>query len=316
MALVAVLALPALQVSRESSRKQLCRDRIARIGLALHAYHDAHATFPPGFVLGENGTYHGWGWSAMAAGTMQIKGFVAPDFDRGLTSDAAQFLPEFRCPSDLSSSRLEQATLVTGGVTDWRVATATARADKVFPRSNYFGMASFLKSEAGGITLDAPGVPPASGPHVNNASLGNFGTESDAAHHYCDTNNFFGVFGQNSRTRINDIVDGVSNVSMVGERYAPADDTAGTIGHGTWLGTSDCSTASGLSMILGDASLPINTGWASKTATTGYGSLHDQGAFFLIADGSVRFLSNKMDLPAYRKLSDYSDGYRYWEGSF
>lgn len=45
--LVAIL-LPAVQQAREAARSAQCRNNAKQISVALHNYHEAHSTFPPG----------------------------------------------------------------------------------------------------------------------------------------------------------------------------------------------------------------------------------------------------------------------------
>ena len=42
--------------------------------------------------------------------------------------------------------------------------------------------------------------------------------------------------------------------------------------------------------------------------TTGFGSLHTGGAFYLMGDGSVRFINDGIDLATYRSLGAINDG--------
>jgi prepilin-type N-terminal cleavage/methylation domain-containing protein len=74
------LLLPAVQAAREAARRIQCANHFKQVGVALHNYHTAHKTFPPGMMMwhpqtgaacgtpillhpGQSG-YLGFSWSA------------------------------------------------------------------------------------------------------------------------------------------------------------------------------------------------------------------------------------------------------------
>ncbi|MBC8115186.1 MAG: DUF1559 domain-containing protein [Candidatus Saccharimonas sp.] len=321
LTLLVAFLLPAVQQSREAARRTQCKNQLKQLGMALHNYHDNHKLFPPGYVTSVDGVYHGWGWEFM----------IMPDLDaspwsyemRGIIPGGLQALPthyyvsavlaNFRCPSDPGSAHVEHAIVCTSLVVDGVVTPGTFDWKNHFGRSNYFGNAGYLQHEVGGLKPDASGEPPATEPFVNAGSIGNSGSTFSVPHRYLDQKNFRGVFGQNSNIGIREMIDGSSNVFMVGERYTPTHSNAGSIGHGILIGVPDCTTAAGLAMALGDTSIKLNAGSHQRAETTGFGSSHSGGAHFLMADGTVRFVTNSIDIQIYRELSIIDDNFKIWE---
>ncbi len=104
-----------------------------------------------------------------------------------------------------------------------------------------------------------------------------------------------GVFFTRSSIRTSSITDGTSSTLAIGERGIDSDLAWG------WsiCGGMECehylSTQVGLSPA---KNLPAGSG-----VETHFSSWHTGGAYFLLADGHVRFLSNNIDYNTYRNLS-------------
>lgn len=316
LAIVAILIsllLPAVQQAREAARRTQCKNHLKQFGLGLHNYHDTFGMFPFGYVLNLDGPYLGWGWGTQVLPFLDCSPlYNGLDFNRGLEygyddPSLNHQLPPFRCPSNQATPLVAHAFVVTIDVEEGVITPGTIDAAQILNRSDYFGMAGFLQAEAGGIEHDASSEPPAQEPYLNAGSLGNSGHPFSPGHRYCDQKSFRGIFGQNTCVKISEIKDGTANVAMLGERYSPKSTTAGSVGHGTWVGVPDCSTAAGLAMALGDTSIRLNAGVRLHAQTTGFGSEHVGGTHFQLADGSVRFISEKIDLATYRNLSTIDD---------
>ena len=314
-AILCAILVPAIQSSREAARLTQCKDRLKQIGLALHNYHESFATFPPGFVMGGNDVYHGWSWSLFIVPFFESNPFYNRiQFQNGLQSEYLR--PElhphwaiFRCPSDGGSEAVSSVAIVTSPVVDWTVTPASVHVKNTFARSNFFGSAGYLHNYAGGIEEGDPATSTSTEVNINKGSLGTPATKYSLFHEYVDQENFGGIFGQNSRVRITDILDGTSNTMMAGERYTPRANSNGqqVIGDGGWLGVPDPTTAAGLAMALGDTSTDIKLN-INGQPTTGFGSSHFGGANLLFGDGAVRTVGAKIDPRMYRGLSGINDG--------
>lgn len=332
IAVLIALLLPAVQQAREAARRTQCKNNLKQLGLALSNYHDiTTTTFPPGFLSGtQSGGLAGWGWNTMLLpqidqatvynnfGTMTNN----PNFMVGLgnlgtnstlnpsTGNINNTMAAFRCPSDVGSATL---TLTFGA------------KSALVGRSNYVGMLgtdpAWTPANAlqwsNSVMMGAPagqalgqigmtsGTPANPGPANGSGPGGMYMTTTDLA------SEFGGVFGADSRIGYRDMSDGSSNCIVVGERYTPVGSGAVYVtGDATWVGTNDTSMM-GQSLTVGEASLPINylmTSSNPRPLTTGFGSMHVGGCHFLMGDGTVRFISQNVDMTTFRMLSRINDG--------
>lgn len=120
-----------------------------------------------------------------------------------------------------------------------------------------------------------------------------------------------GLFFRNSSVAWHHIRDGASNTFLAGERRLSD------------IGGDDLGFASGTSGSLRNTGVPINIYTDDVNAlpvklpntpdpllaTRGYSSQHTGGAQFVLADGSVRFVSENIDVNTYTYLGDREDGF-------
>jgi len=88
------LLLPAVQQAREAARKSQCKNNLKQLGLALHNYHDAFSQFPPSGCLSPFSTSQ-QPWSAQAA--------ILPFLDAGSIYSQINFSRGYHDPVNTSA---------------------------------------------------------------------------------------------------------------------------------------------------------------------------------------------------------------------
>lgn len=304
IAILISLLLPAVQQAREAARRTQCANNLKQIGIALHAYHDSHGMFPPGNlirlpraleqanpnVLRVQGANEcaSWGWGAMLLPHLEQSNLYSMlGIDKDATLDEAHFfrykllatqIPTYLCPSDITESHLNRERCLKtrlGG------EVCVVYAGEAI--SNYVASAP-LANRPDGV-----------GP-------GGFWDR--------------GVFTGNSDTSIRDIADGTSNTLLGGERRTRFG------GHASiWPGANfgiDGDTGATRETVYGSTFFRMQTGKPTMANCFGeeanecadkprwaFSSEHMQGANFLMADGSVRFLSENINSAT--RMQNYED---------
>ncbi|HXG11380.1 MAG TPA: DUF1559 domain-containing protein [Gemmataceae bacterium] len=266
------LLLPAVQKVREAANQSTCRNNLKQIGLALHNYHSAYGTFPPGTVhdaSATSGRGAAWGWGVLILPYLEQDNLyrqmeVNPNAV-GLTTPGSlgwalqNRLPAlqtplkvFQCPSD-NGRALNDNRVFSYPVANTQVA-----------RSNY---------------------------------VGNLGNQDGRTYRHGVFHEY--IAGDNAARPISfkDITDGTSNTFLAGERATGIAEQSSASNPGlaaVWAGIRGGDPFLGIGAVGGTTIYRMMDGLAVTTGATpnqAFTSMHSGGANFAFCDGSVRFLS-------------------------
>ncbi|MGL4461717.1 MAG: DUF1559 domain-containing protein [Planctomycetia bacterium] len=270
------LLLPAIQQAREAARRAQCQNNVKQIGLALHNYAETHKMLPLTYnPLG--GAFDGE--SVARSWIMFILPFVDQQglydsinhdlsLNVGNTTVARTPLQAFTCPSDTHTGTLDNRCNQPG---TWGVTNY-----KMCAGSNWAW---------GGFVVSSP-----TGRFANSTNGLDQGNGVGCRNHYASTT-----------TSFRQISDGLSKTIFVGEAVPAWSEF-------NWWWWYNASTAT--------AGVPLNfqTEALAETNKADWGinysfhSRHRGGAFFLMGDGVVNFVSDTVDLSVYRALSTIDAG--------
>jgi prepilin-type processing-associated H-X9-DG protein len=286
--------LPAVQGARESARRAQCGNNIRQLALACQQYHDTQGSLPSGWIVhvvqtpqGQQAIQNdeGWGWGAL----------ILPYLDqRNLHRDLA--VGAFRL--DMVMAGQNPDSRLAGNIQNVMNLLTTPLKLYMCPSDTGFtGTGNVhtvrMLSGNGSQFISASGF---------NESVSNYMGVS-GHRRVTGTMANTGSFWGNSYVRYADIIDGTSNTAILGER-----DTM-ICTSGTWVGNQNVAVQD--PSLLGhplDASMVtgydqprlnyVDLAFGPHNAIScgeGFSSLHNGGAMFAFADGSVRFLSNGID---------------------
>ncbi|EAQ79224.1 DUF1559 domain-containing protein [Blastopirellula marina] len=295
------LLLPAVQQAREAARRLQCTNNLKQMGLALHNYHDIHGSFPAGYYRHNNDNSvsafdgPGWGWGAMILPqieennrfeALQVNSRPASD-DADIVANSQPPISAYRCPSapggDLNESLPNSSSAPAHGLSTYKGVfgdrNTQARYTDALPNCSYYA----------GSCVDG----------------GN------------------GVFSANSKVKFRDITDGTSNTVMIGEVPYGPNGTTGSSGlvdyrGAVWIGiTANGNSTAGVRSNVATiqtlrgvtASGAVSTLNAiNGTSSYAFGSHHNGGAQFVLADASARFIPETLDSKIMNRISARNDG--------
>lgn len=333
IAIIAVLVsllLPAVQQAREAARRSQCKNNLKQIGLALHNYHDTHSAFPAGYYSWgtSNGSAPawanidpdtwdaapGWGWGTMLLPFLDQSSLYnrldvnRACFDPSNAISVATKLPVFLCPTSSGEEEPFLAQDDTG-------SPLTINGNQILLGRSHYVASHGQEScwgECGSSTTGEVFT------NIYTSSTAMVTINGDASR-VAD-----GPFFRNSRTKFRDVTDGTSNTIFIGEHSSKLSDK-------TWVGVvpgafthprfstpeNGPDAAATLTLVhagpsggeLDITGFPIIHPINFPTFHVGQMySEHIGGGHILLGDGSVRFLSENIDLFLFAELSSMNEG--------
>ncbi|MBA4031888.1 MAG: prepilin-type cleavage/methylation domain-containing protein [Planctomyces sp.] len=286
IAVLIALLLPAVQQAREAARRTQCKNSLKQIGLALHNYHDVHQTMPSGSIvlLNAAGTAyngHGWTWHASILPYLD----QAPMYNEAQGPSSGGMGDELGGVGSAKQDLVGKAPLAVFWCPSQPDVTLGVQKNGYAP-SNYNGNMGTLIGNSGDDCLSGG---------VTFAQMSQTGGCMGAD----------GIFFISSSVRFRDVTDGLSNTIFVSEVIDSGGDADRLGGGGSdrkhgFSGGADSNPPTEMSeyLIAAEGNDPINS-YSEEAA----GSYHVGGAHFLFGDGTVRFLSENMNMPTYQALS-------------
>jgi prepilin-type N-terminal cleavage/methylation domain-containing protein len=294
IAILIGLLLPAVQKVREAAARIKCFNNLKQIGLALHDYHDSKGSFPSGHVENQDaaGKFQYYtGWSIEILPYLEQSNLYK-QYDQASPNQAAVNGPAvqaklsvFTCPSDLRVDLLLAPETIApdgGGQPKPPILYRTGS----YKAMSGMGRVSNTNTYAGFWN------------EVQSAQAGNPGGRG--AFH---GDGYSGM----SPERMGTVTDGLSNTIFIGERHTRTHFTRGPF----WGDTFNLYSA-GASWPFSITLIPDYDACASKVNANyckyGWGSFHLGGISFLFGDGSVRSVSQSIDMNAFMYLSTIAGG--------
>ncbi len=290
IAIIAVLIgllLPAVQKVRESASRIKCTNNLKQLALAIHTYQDGNGAFPVNSGTTETSAAANWSWMArilpfVEQGNLAAQANIpsAVMSDPAAQAGMATQVNNFLCPSDPNNkgTRTNEYN-ITG--------TPVAMTNYKGVSGANWGTDSNLAGGAGTtFTCDARWRNPSIAGNYNGLD------EGDGCLYRSDYRRPLTLSG---------ITDGTSNTFMIGE------DVPSMNQHCDWPFANHANGTCGI----GPNAKPTTGGSyapADWPNVYSFHSLHPNGLSFAMADGSVHFIQNQIDLSLYRALATISSG--------
>ncbi len=327
IAVLIALLLPAIQQAREQARRTQCTNNMMQIGIALHNYQTCHNVLPPGcvnltgpvleenFVDDEEDYGAGFDGDFGSGAEAVIDGDELPDeaapVDMGYRmSWIAQILPQLGKENvyrRIDFIRPERSFL-TAEQLKYFEPTPAAEVDAVADEDEMYGFGggpSTPEMQLVAISLlNCPSSP------VRGVTQGP--RHSDYAGCHASTSvpidvNNDGLLYLNSAESLYEIPDGATTTILVGEKQLRPRDVG-------WM-TGDYSTLRNTGVPTDTAYDTVRNQYYAETEgkplaanAAGFSSYHSGTCNFLMADGSIRSIGDRISSEVLQKLGSRNDG--------
>jgi len=274
--ILVALLLPAVQAAREAARRMQCGNHLKQIGLALHNYHDTYKALPPAWA----------DWDGLWASPLHsahANAAVLPFLEQSNVDDLYDYNVRWDHANNADLASLMPATYQCPSAP----GAGEPEPNSGFQTSDY----TYIRSDTGWVTDPGP-----------NQSM----------------------FEQNEFRRFRDVIDGLSNTVM---QYESAGRTALYV-HGqqttppawwtgeyrAWAGHFDSSWMYPFQVAIDPAGGPPSVTWfvgSEIINVANWGSpysFHPGGVQISLADGSVRFLTETIDIDTLSGLTSINGG--------
>lgn len=287
IAILVSLLLPAVQQAREAARRSQCKNNLKQLGVATHNFHDQYGHLPINAkesttdfanfflrfktwsielmpFLELSNLYHRWDGNYMGSTFM-----VNPAYDNNFTGNdapAGQKISTFLCPSDGMAHRIREVSGKRYGFTSYRACAGLTTGG---PPAGYTGSYTGIFAEQDGKKKSFKDITDG----LSNTIL--FGEAYHDEPHWPDGSEWYVANGAGSLNDDADVGAVYSSVSVYA--YASHD--------------MNFRISPGMT----NADVPNNNlkTWRGKC----FGSGHAGGANFVLADGSVRLISEFISAP-------------------
>ncbi|MGE0609327.1 MAG: DUF1559 domain-containing protein [Pirellulales bacterium] len=284
------LLLPAVQAARESARRTQCVNNFKQMGLALHNYHDVHGTLPPALL----------GSGRMTAPTTDYEvknttGFVLmlPFLELGPMAD------KYRHEVASSKSNIGGGTLRTTATNALGQTVDAAENKQIYSTPMSIFTCPSDSTPAPIYSYDASGTSYYALDEVARSNYlfasGGY-TDYDQPYRTLMGGTEIGMFGNDGAASFAEVRDGLTYTIALGEKKQIS--CCGYTYFGPFWGAGSHTAVHGYTP-LNTPSFNINYDYGANGRKEPYAwqfsSHHKTGANFLMGDGAVRFISERID---------------------